>query len=100
MSKSRPVEYNTEPRDVRPRIREALKGVITVDELAEYLLASGWDYTDPKRRMGKPPEEVQEFLDALSIQVCMWSHLTPGRQNLLQMICDSYCRWIDKQIDA
>lgn len=96
---SKKSEYRQEPRDLRPKIRAALKGEMTADELADALLDGGWNFTDPARRMGKSPEDVRDFLEGLRVQVCMWSTLTTGRQNLLQMICDAYCRWLDRVLE-
>lgn len=100
MSKSKSL-FSQDPRDLRPKIRAALKQEITVDELAEILLNGDWDFVDPDRKMNKSPDDIKDFLEGQTVQVAMWSGLSPGRRNLMQMICDAYCRWIhDQREDA
>jgi hypothetical protein len=54
---------------------------------------SGWDFIDPEGRMIKPPEQVRDFLETVSMEVGMYGDLFASRKNLLKMIMDAWLRW-------
>ena len=80
---------------VRDTWRRVKNSTLPIKFLADEIAKSGWDYSDPARRVRMPPFEVKELLDG-------FVYLRPdeyyadqpeGTQSILGMIIDAYGRW-------
>jgi hypothetical protein len=77
----------------RSTVLDMIEGRKAYCDAAMECRRSGWDFIDPEGRMIKPPEQVQDFLETISMEVGMYGDLFASRKNLLKMIMDAWLRW-------
>lgn len=61
-------------------------------EIADALLSSGWNFTDPDGFLRITPANVQDFLQRFTWRKQDIGELSPGARNLLNGIVDAYAR--------
>lgn len=84
--------YN--PPDIRSIINATLtKDSLPLEELAEPMVNSGWDFVDPSGSMTSPPYEVKDFLESLIWRRIYYNELVDKAKGKLNTIVDAYGRW-------
>jgi hypothetical protein len=63
-----------------------------------YILTSGWDGVDPRRKMYTDPERVKGFLqDMIDENIENYGDMSQEQQRLCNTICDSFVNWVRLQ---
>lgn len=61
----------------------------------KYIMSSGWDYIDPRRKMFKPPDEVEGFLrDKVDKNDINYQDMTSSEQRYMNTVSDSFISWL------
>ena len=82
------------PPDIRSIIHAVItKGSLPLEELAQPIIDSGWDFIDPSGSMTSPPYEVKDFLESLIWRRIYYNELVDRAKGKLNTIVDAYGRW-------
>jgi hypothetical protein len=63
----------------------------SIEDAIEIILESGWDFTDPRRRLEGDPEYLRKFLTShLEGRAMAWDDMPLGKRRLLGYIVDAW----------
>lgn len=91
------LERNQEFERVQRKYTDFIKNLITTSEMAKIVLSDSWDFIDPRGRMRKRSEEVQDFLTEVSYDTEFYKDMHPLRLSLFKTILDSWQAWALRQ---
>jgi hypothetical protein len=72
---------------------------LPVADAARLLLESGWDFTDPRKKMRKTPEQVRSFLTELNMnELGYYTEMPDAPRFLLKHVIDCYMLTINAEL--
>lgn len=84
-------------QNARGIITDAFEGKVAVSRAAEAVLLSGWDFTDPRGDLQKPPHAVKDFLCEAAVEIQMIGDMPHPRRHLFKLITVGYLRALELQ---